>query len=155
MSKQKTSFNWRPLATVGLVLGVILYLGFQAYRTITSSVDTEMAVVHTVYDSIKVDGLVYRSETVVSNVNSGEPYFTVENGTRVAKGGNIASVYKDKDSGRIKQEIEEIDRQISAFKTISADAGTVRLVLDSINEQTKTSIYQLVGCSRGVPVKIK
>lgn len=145
MSKQRATFNWRPLATVGLVIAVVLYLGFQAYRTITSTVDTEMAVVHSVYDSIEVEGLVYRSETLVSSVKNGQPYFTVENGTRVAKGGNIASVYKDGDSGRIKQEIEEIDRQIAAFKAISADAGADRLVLDSINEQTKNTIYRLIS----------
>lgn len=144
MSKQRSAFNWRPLATFGVLIAVLLYLGFQAYRSISSSVDTEMTVVHSVYDSIEVDGLIYRSETLVSAVENGQPYFTVENGTRVAKGGNIAAVYKDSDSGRIQQEIEEIEQQIAAFKSISADAGANRLVLDSINEQTKNNLYRLI-----------
>ena len=143
MSKPKT-FNWRPLATVGLLLAVILYLGFQAYRSISSKVDTEMAITHSVYDSIKVDGLIYRSETLIPSSGKGTPYFTVENGTRVAKGGAIASVYKDAGSGRIKQEISDIEKQIAAFKTISADAESNRLALDTINEQTKESMYHLL-----------
>ena len=103
-----------------------------------------MAITHSVYDSIEVEGLIYRSETLISSSKNGQPYFTVENGTRVAKGGTIASVYKDIASGRIKQEIEAIDQQINVFKSISADAESNRLALDNINDQTKDSIYHLI-----------
>ena len=45
---------------------------------------------------------------------------------------------------RFKQQIEEIDTQIAAFKTILADAGSGRLSLGIINDQTTQALLSLV-----------
>lgn len=139
------SKGWQTIATLFLVCVVLFYVGYQAYRSIYSGIDTELAVMHSVYESIETEGLVYRTETLVPAVSGGEPYYAIENGTRVAKNSVIASVYADAESGRIEQEIAEIDAQISAFKTIKADAESGRLTLDLINKQTSDALQQLVA----------
>lgn len=144
MQKRKNK-GWRTVITLCLACTVLFYIGYQAYRSIYSSIDTELAVMHSVYESIEAEGLVYRTETVISAVTDGEPYFAVENGTRVAKNSVIASVYDDAESGRIEQQIAEIEAQISAFKTIKADAESGRLTLDAINQQTSDALLNLIA----------
>ena len=141
---KKSRKGWSKLATFALCCVVIAYIGFQVYRSVFSHVDTELAVVHSVYESIEAEGLVYRTETVIPATNSGYTYYAIENGTRVAKNNVIASVYADANSGRLEQEIEQIDQQIRAFKAIQADASSERITLDTINEQTKNALYRLV-----------
>lgn len=144
MRKRKNR-GWQTVATLLLVCAVLSYVGFQAYRSIYSSIDTEMAVLYSTFKSIETEGLVYRTETVIPAATGGEPYYTIENGTRVAKSSVIASIYADSESGRIEQQISEIDAQIAAFKTIKADAESGRLTLDAIHEQTSDTLLQLIS----------
>lgn len=143
MRKRRTK-GWQTVLSVVGVIAVLSYVGYQAYRSIYSDVTTELAVMHSVYESIETEGLVYRTETVIPAVKSGEPYYAIENGTRVAKNSVIASVYSDSESGRIEQQINEIDNQIAAFKTIMADAGSGRLSLSVINDQTIDALLNLI-----------
>lgn len=134
----------RTLLTLLLVVVMVFYVGYQTYRSIFSGVETEMAITHSVYESIGAEGIVFRAEKVIDPVSNGYPYYTVENGTRVARNSVIASVYASADSGRIEQEIATIDEQIKAFKTIQADAGSGRLTLNVIDKQLNEAIYDLV-----------
>lgn len=142
--KRKRAQVWRVIITVFLVTLVVLYICYQAYRSLYSEIHTELATVHSVYESIEAEGLVYRAETLIPAAESGTPYFAIENGTHVAKKSVIASVYEDSESGRIEQEIMEIDEQIRALKTIVADAGSGRLTLNVINNQFSDALLQLI-----------
>ena len=143
--RKRRNKGWQTIASMALVFAVLFYVGYQAYRSIYSGIETELAVVHSVYESIETDGLVYRTETLIPAVTKGEPYYAIENGTRVAKNSVIASVYTDAESGRIEQQIAEIDAQISAFKSMKADAESGRLSLDVINEQAADAFLQLIS----------
>lgn len=142
--RKKKKNGWQALLTLLLVCASILYVGYQAYRSVYAGIETELAVIHSTYESIETEGLVYRTESVIPGASSGQPYYAIENGTHVAKNSVIASVYRDAESGRIEQQIEEIDAQIAAFKTILADAGSGRLSLGIINEQTTEALLRLV-----------
>lgn len=142
--KRRNKRILRTLIITLVVLLVISYIGYQAYRTIYTDVNTELAVMHSVYESIETEALVYRDETLVPNAANGSPYFAIENGAHVAKNSVIASVYEDAESGRIEQQIEEIDAQIHALKTIVADAGSGRLTLDVINHQFSDILLQMI-----------
>lgn len=144
ISKRRRKHFGRTVITVILVLLVFSYIGYQAYRSIYSDVNTELAVVHSVYESIEAEGLVYRAESLIPNVDGGAPYFAIENGAHVAKNSVIASIYQDTESGRIEQEIEAIDAKIAALKTIIADAGSGRLTLDVINDQFSDTLLKII-----------
>lgn len=144
MSKKKQKRGAQTLITLLLCAVLLFYVGYQAYRSVFADVETELATMHSVYETIDTEGLVYRTETLIPSANNGYPYFTISNGTRVAKNSVIASVYSDPDSGRINQEIEEIDAQINALSVIEADAASGRLSLDNVNSATRNTIYQLI-----------
>ena len=123
---------------------LLVYVGFQAYRSIFSDVETEMAVAHSVYESLDVQGVVFRSETLIPDTTNGHIYYTIENGTRVAKNSTIASVYPSEADGRIEEEIRNIDEEIAALREIEADGSSGRIPLDIINEQLDDTVYDVI-----------
>lgn len=144
MKNRKSNKAIRTLFTLLIVVVMVFYVGYQTYRSVFSGIETEMAVTHSVYEAIGAEGIVFRAEKVIDSVSNGYPYFTVENGTRVARNSVIASVYDSMDSGRIEQEIATIDEQIKAFKIIQADAGSGRLTLNVIDKQLNEAIYDMI-----------
>lgn len=142
--RRKKQNRWRTLSIFLLVLVAIAYVGYQGFRGVFSGIETEMAVVHSVYESIDAEGLVFRSETVIPTTKKGHIYFTVDNGTRVAKKNMIAAVYDDVNSGHIEEQIDEIDRQIEELNALQVDAGSNRLTLSMINAQTENALYSLI-----------
>lgn len=147
-SRHKQPFG-RTVLSVSLVLLLVFYIGYQAYRGIFSGVTTEMAVVHSIYESIEAEGIVFRSETAVPPVKSGHIYYVIENGTRVSKNSVIASVYGDAESGRIEEQVRQIDEQIAALKEIQAEASTSKITLDVLNGQLSDTVYEYVHSTEG------
>ena len=141
--KRKKSGLYR-LVSVILVLLVVFYVGFQAYRSIFGSVSTELVSRYSVYETIDTQGIVFRSETVIPAVNSGYVYYTVENGTHVAKDGVIASVYPAAEDGRLEQQIAAVDEQIAALRALHTDSSAGHLSLDLINTQLNSTVNELV-----------
>lgn len=147
MSKSRRKSNSIPgkLLTFLLVVILLVYVGYQAYRSIFSSVETEMATVHSVYESIDTKGFVFRDEILMKPVTGGYTYYFIENGTRVAKNSAIAAVYSGQNHGRIKEQMEKIDQQIDALRTIAADGSSGRITLDLLNEQLDDAVYNLIN----------
>ncbi|MBQ1951060.1 MAG: hypothetical protein II363_05665 [Clostridia bacterium] len=142
---------WKRFLSFCAVALLVFYVGYQGYRSLFSGVETEMAVVHSVYESIETKGMVFRTETLIPAVSGGEAYYSIENGTRVAKGSVIASVYNDATQGRINDQIREIDEQIAVLQTIQTDGSSERVTLDVINNQLNNTIYGVIsGTESGV-----
>jgi len=144
MTKQKKSI-FRRISTFLMVTALVLYIGYQTYRSVFSAVETELAVQHSMYESIETKGFVFRTETLVPTPTGGYLYYSIENGTRVAKNSVIASVYSAPEHGRIQQQMTEIDEKIAALKTIQADGSSGRVTLDVLNEQLGDEIYSLIN----------
>ena len=75
--RAKKNHALRALLTAVLVFLMVLYVGYQAYRSIFSEIVTEMAVTHSVYETIDAQGLVFRSESVINTTGSGYTYSAV------------------------------------------------------------------------------
>ncbi len=145
MSRKNTKSDFgRRLLSLALLVGLIFYAGYQIYRGIFSGVTTEMAVQHSVYESIEAEGLVFRSETTISPVKNGYVYYAIENGTRVSKNSVIASVYEDAESGRIEEQVQQIDEQIATLKEIQAEGSTSQITLAVLNEQLNDRLYSYI-----------
>ena len=139
--KKKRRQGW---ITFGLVALLLFYGGYQLYRSVFATIQTEQAAAYSVYESIDAQGLVFRSETVIPPTDTGTVYYTIENGTRVAKGGVIARVYASEHDGVNEQRIEALDTQIAALKAIQADRSSSHLNLNMINTQINSAVAELV-----------
>ena len=145
MAKKNKRAWQNKLLPVLLIIGVLSYIGYQAYRSIFSGVDTELAVNYSVYESFETKGLVIRSETVVPSTVNGHIYYTVQNGTRVSKDGIIASVYSSEEDGRLLDELEQLEKRIEMLKTLRDSDSSTHVTLDIIDTQLTNSLYTLIG----------
>ena len=141
-AKSNTS-AYRFLSTL-LIVVILVYVGFQAYRSLFDTVTTEMVSAYSVYESINTEGIVYRTETVIPPISSGHAFYSIENGSRVSKGGTIASVYSSDDGGLIAQQIVDIDDRIASLKALQSDDATQHLSLDLINTQIVNAVNTIV-----------
>lgn len=143
-TKIKKSKSTYRFLSILLIVVILFYVGFQAYRAIFNSVTTEMVSSYSVYESIKTEGIVFRNETIVPAVSSGHAYYSIENGSRVSKGGVIASVYPTADGGLIAQQIADIDQRIASLRALQSDDSTQHLSLDLLNTQIINAVNTLV-----------
>lgn len=143
-TRPKKRKSRQGLLTFGVVVLLLFYGGYQLYRGVFATVQTEQASSYSVYESIDSQGLVFRSETVIPATETGAVYYTIENGTRVAKDGVIASVYASDQDGITEQKVQALEEQIAALKTIQADRSYSHLNLNIINAQISSSVADLV-----------
>ena len=60
-----------------VVLFLIMFLGFQTYRSLYSSYSTESAIYYEDYDGIPITGLVIRDENIITVDSAGVMSYTV------------------------------------------------------------------------------
>ena len=83
-----------PKILLGLAaLLLCVYIVFQIYSANSSKVGVETALSMEMEDTITVEGLALREETVLSFTGSGEISYAVEDGGHVPVDGTVAYVY--------------------------------------------------------------
>lgn len=118
-----------------LSLLLIVYVGVQGYLIFSASLETITADKQIAYDTIKTTGVVYRSESVIRQQTDGYVFYTVQDGNRVSKNGNIAHVYPGMQDAIKQQELDLLDEQIATLTSINAQGSSNRASLNSINQQ--------------------
>ncbi len=121
------------LALLSLLL--IVYVGVQGYLIFSASLDTVTADREIVYETLKTTGVVYRSESVIRQKTEGYVFYTVQDGNRVSKDGNIAHVFPSAEDAIAQQELNTLDAEIASLVSINAQGSTNRAGLNSINQQ--------------------
>lgn len=129
-----------------VVIGV--YIGYQIYQSTYTSVEVANAVSYTVYDTIDTDAFIVRDETVISAVPNGYVYYTLENGDRVAKGGEIARVFPSESDALTRQKLDRLESQISALQAAESLGNYNRTNLDLINAQLDDTLRSLILAGR-------
>ena len=100
------------------------YFGYHMIRTFTSDIKT--TPVYTLTQTVYAEGTAYmiREETPVKSGDSGYPVFSLPEGSRIAKGENICSIYSGMNTADVKREIDSIDAEVAGLRK-SLGAGTV------------------------------
>ena len=106
-----------------LVLFLMVYAGYQAYRYLYSPYKTEVAYEFEVFDTIKIHGLVLREEQVIPAAVTGTLAYQVEDAEKVTADTVIANLYDDPEQARIYHQLEQKDREISLLEEIQ-DPGS-------------------------------
>ncbi len=144
MAKKKAK-SWSGLLTFLIALVILSYIGYQIYRSMFSTIKTELAVNYSVYESVEAQGLIFRSETVIPSVNNGHLYYTVNNGARIAKNGVIASVYSSENDGFLAQQISEVDAHLNILRGLQSNDSSSHVTLDIIDTQLMNTLNTLIA----------
>lgn len=118
---------------------LIIYVGVQGYLVFSASLDTITADREIAYESLKTTGVVYRSESVIRQQTTGYVFYTIQNGNRVSKNGNIAHVYPSMEDALAEQALKVLDDEIETLASINAQGSSNRANLSSINQQIKST----------------
>lgn len=118
-----------------LSLLLIIYVGVQGYLIFSASLETITANKEIAYDTLKTTGVVYRSESVIRQQTDGYVFYTVQDGNRVSKKGDIAHVYPSVEDALRQQELDLLDQEIASLTSINAQGSSNRASLNSINQQ--------------------
>ncbi|MDR1467551.1 MAG: hypothetical protein LBI55_03985 [Oscillospiraceae bacterium] len=100
---------------------MIVWIIHQVESAISSDVDTEIAILGEMEDTINTKGYAIRKEFLVKleNPTRGVAIFDVKNGQRVSKGGVIANVYENTDDVLAKKRIKAIEYEIEKLKSLN------------------------------------
>lgn len=135
----------KRVATIAAALALLVYVGYQGYQMLFSTIETETVYSYGVYRTVDAQGLVIRSETpVTASQTDGYVYYSVANGERVAKGGKIAEVYKSEEDAWAYQQLLRLDEEIADLENIESQGSAGRVNLDMIGSQISSEMNQLV-----------
>lgn len=125
----------KRLITVLVALFLLVYVGFQAYQILNTTIEVETVGSYKVYETIETKGVAIRNETVVSQGADGYLFYTTENGGRVAKNGSIARVFPSENDAFLQQQLDLLDEEIETLRAINAQGTSDRANLSGINKQ--------------------
>lgn len=139
--KRKSSFAQR--AAVGAVC--VLIFGYTVYHLIHlfgEDVSTFAAGVTTETTTLNYSGYVFRDEVVLTSANSGVVDYHAEDGVKVAKGQDLATVY-ERGSESSRAAIRRLDAQIDILEQSSEE--TVRGTdMGTLKQTVSDTYYALV-----------
>lgn len=112
------------LITIVLTLLLCAYIGYQAYLALYNPVRTVSAVYTEVDDTVKIDGVVIRDESVmVKNYGSGVLEMNMYEGERVASGSAVAVVYTNEEAAKNSHEMAGLAVQIDRLSELYSQSG--------------------------------
>ncbi len=125
---------------------IIAYLLYQTVFASISSIKTETAIHYVAEEIITAEGYIIRDETIITSddIGNGVLSYEIADGSRVAKGGTVAAIYKSEHDVQIKAQISALDKQISNLSGIcSMDMSNVTN-LDQIDGQIDEALIKLL-----------
>ncbi len=131
-------------SAVGLL--IIVYLLYQTVFASYSSVKTETVIQYTAEEIIKSEGYIIREETLITSpdASDGVLSYAISDGSRVAKGGKVAGIYKSEREVEIKAQIAALDKQIENLSAVcSMDMSNVT-DMNQLNLNIGTSLNGLL-----------
>ena len=142
MERDKKPINAvRILRWVGLALlaVVFLYVVAQCFVIFHQSYKTEIAIRHTMSDSVMLDGVV--SYEAVPVEGTGELGYLVQDGERVSNGTVLAELYTDDSQGLLRERLDRLQRTIDL---LSKSQNSDSIDLSLLTNQTRQELYNLL-----------
>ncbi len=133
----------------------VLALVYVAYLLISANFDsypTENAVMATVSDKIKTNGMIIRDETVLSNTSSGVLSYTVSNGEAVNANGEIAKVFSNESDAVAQTTADQLRARKESLEYIQKNTISGTMSLDVINNNVRSKMIALLDDVNNVKI---
>ena len=137
----------RRLAASTIAFLLLLYVGYQIYRSHYTSVQTETAAYFTASDSVQVNGIAVRDEILLQGQNDGVIDYILSDGDKISKGGTVALIYSNAEQVAAQHDMERVDSEISRLEELQSPGNTYAASPDSLNEQIHRQIAHMLGQS--------
>lgn len=135
----------KRLASGILAILILTYVGYQVYNARFSKIQTETAAYVTASNTIQVNGIAVRKESVLTGQNSGVIDYVIPNGGKVSKGGKVAQIYADSQSAMNQKKLLSLDAEIARLRNLDAPGDTYAASPDTINSQINRKLGDILG----------
>ena len=102
---------------------LLVYVGYQIYKTHHTDYKTETASYFTASDSVTVSGVAIRKETYVNYSGGGVVDYMLSTGDHIEKSGQVARVYSTEAQATAQRNLESTEKEIGKLKSLQS-AGT-------------------------------
>jgi hypothetical protein len=117
------------------ILSLTLYFGIGAIRYFSNSYETEVALSFQVEDSVKVDGLLIREETVINTPRSENVHYLLTDGSRVSKSNSVAVSYKNSVDSELQMQINALEKQKAVLEASQNEGAMKSYDVDLVSKQ--------------------
>lgn len=139
----------KRLLIILVSLFLVVYVGYQVYRSTYSPIEIEIAQAYSAYDTIDVRAMVVRDETVIPSSVNGYLYYTCEDGARVSKNGTIAYVYANEEDAMAQRRIVRLEEEMDMLTAVSTQSSAGMVSLDLITKQTRLALKDVIMDTAG------
>ena len=95
---------------VGFAVFLLVYIGSQLWGFANIKLRTEQVLDDTIYDFVRAEATVFRSEEIIPQTTSGVTVYNYADGEEVAKNQQVAAVYQDKTVSMVNNQIEQLQQ---------------------------------------------
>lgn len=133
------------VAVVAAVALLLVYGGYQVFRAVSPSVETETVYRHSMYETVETTCFAVRSETLLYKDTDGYIYYTAQDGSRVAKGGTIADIFPAQADAAVHQQLEDIDAEVASLRAVQAQGSAQHTNLETVRGQIRAKLTALAA----------
>ena len=135
----KKGVKTKYIGAVVIIL-VLFYIGFQVFQITYNPIKTVTADKDVVYESITQDAIFIRDEADIISKKGGTMVYNVEDGSRVEKGGVIATVFSSDAEANSYAQLSDTEKQIAYYENIILQNTAGNSNLEVIDSNIESSI---------------
>lgn len=141
-----TRFTERIIAAL-IILFLLTYVGYQAYRFAYKPVETETVYEYTVAHSVGGKGIALREELILDGIAQGVEYYLYDDATRVAIGETVAEFYRSSAGDKNIKRVRELEKEIRLLREAQDSTVTNFGNTEIYNRNIKEQLGKLSGMS--------
>ncbi|MBO5066240.1 MAG: hypothetical protein J6D06_09025 [Clostridia bacterium] len=135
------------LKSVAVILAISLVVSYVIYQCVLiskSDMETQFALMETVYKTIDTECFVVRDEKFIKNNVNGTTVSFASNGERVARGDTVSMVFNSSDDAVSFLKIRELEKDIAHYEDLSGQANLQTLNIDSLTEKIDNELINFL-----------
>ena len=110
------------IAAILVIFLIFVYVIAECYSVLNVKLETQTAVVSTVYDTVDVKALVVRDESVLAGSGSAVTVPSVADGEKVKTGGEIAMQFSSAEDAQKYSEYMDLERELEYYMQLESKA---------------------------------
>lgn len=135
----------RRAASGILAVLLLIYVGYQVYKSHYTPIQTEKASYFTASDSVQASTVALRKETVLPSPSKGAVDYVVDTGGRVCKGGTVANIYENESQISARHQLEDLNSTVGQLKNLQQAGNTYSFNADTANERVCQKLTDILN----------
>lgn len=129
---------------VGFAVFLLVYIGSQLWGFANIKLRTEQVLDDTIYDFVRAEATVFRSEEIIPQTTSGVTVYNYADGEEVAKNQQVAAVYQDKTVSMVNNQIEQLQQELESLSKAQTVKATRYSAVTNLSSQINDQAGKIV-----------